>query len=81
MYVDYIKALQLNNAVKANLHIVYTPLYGKGHQLVPQALQTFGLQCITMMKEQRNPDPNFLTVSSLYLQEAEAFELAIQYGH
>ncbi|QTL50581.1 phospho-sugar mutase [Priestia aryabhattai] len=81
VYLDYIKGLQLHkDAVKANLHIVYTPLHGTGHKLVPQALQTFGFQHITVVNEQRNPDPNFSTVSSPNPEEAQAFELAIQYG-
>lgn len=82
VYLDYVKGLQLNkDAAKANLHIVYTPLHGTGHKLVPQALQAFGFQHITVVNEQRNPDPNFSTVSSPNPEEAQAFELAIQYGH
>jgi phosphoglucomutase len=82
VYLDYVKDLQLNkDAAKANLHIVYTPLHGTGHKLVPQALQAFGFQHITVVNEQRNPDSNFSTVSSPNPEEAQAFELAIQYGH
>ncbi|MED4292710.1 phospho-sugar mutase [Priestia megaterium] len=81
VYLDYVKGLQLNNnAAKTNLHIVYTPLHGTGQTLVPQALQNVGLQHITIVDEQRNPDPNFSTVSSPNPEEAQAFQLAIQYG-
>jgi len=81
VYLDYVKGLQLNNnAVKTNLHIVYTPLHGTGQTLIPQALQNTGFQHITIVEEQKNPDPNFSTVSSPNPEEAQAFQLAIQYG-
>ena len=80
VYLDYVKSLQLNeNAAKAHLHIVYTPLHGTGHTLVPQALQAFGFENMTIVNEQANPDPNFPTVSSPNPEEAQAFELAIKY--
>ncbi|WP_309148692.1 phospho-sugar mutase [Priestia megaterium] len=81
VYLDYVKGLQLNNnAAKTNLHIVYTPLHGTGQKLVPQVLQNAGFQHITIVDEQKNPDPNFSTVSSLNPEEAQAFQLAIRYG-
>ncbi|MED4281730.1 phospho-sugar mutase [Priestia megaterium] len=81
VYLDYVKGLQLNKgAAKTNLHIVYTPLHGTGQMLVPQALQNAGFQHITIVNEQKNPDPNFSTVASPNPEEAQAFELAIQYG-
>ncbi|WP_349768469.1 phospho-sugar mutase [Priestia megaterium] len=81
VYLDYVKGLQLNSdETKINLHIVYTPLHGTGQTLVPQALQNAGFQHITIVDEQKNPDPNFLTVSSPNPEEAQAFQLAIQYG-
>jgi phosphoglucomutase len=81
VYLGYVKGLQLNNnAAKTNLPIVYTPLHGTGQTLVPQALQNAGFQHITIVDEQRNPDPNFSTVSSPNPEETQAFQLAIQYG-
>lgn len=81
VYLVYVKGLQLNNdGVKTNLHIVYTPLHGTGQTLVPQALQNVGFQHITIVNEQKNPDPNFSTLSSPNSEEAQAFQLAIQYG-
>ncbi len=60
VYLDYVKSLQLNeDAAKAHLHIVYTPLHGTEHKLVPQALQAFGFENIMIVNEQENPDPNF----------------------
>ncbi|WP_371129358.1 phospho-sugar mutase [Priestia aryabhattai] len=79
VYLDYVKGLQLNKDV-ANLHIVYTPLHGTGQTLMPQALQNAGFQHITIVNEQKNPDPNFSTLSSPNPEEAQAFQLAIQYG-
>ncbi|PET70538.1 phosphoglucomutase [Priestia megaterium] len=79
VYLDYVKGLQLKKAA-TNIHIVYTPLHGTGQKLVPQALQNAGFQHITIVDEQKNPDPNFSTVSSPNPEEAQAFQLAIQYG-
>lgn len=79
VYLDYVKGLQLNKDV-ANLHIVYTPLHGTGQTLMPQALQNTGFQHITIVDEQRNPDPHFSTVASPNPEEAQAFQLAIKYG-
>ncbi|MCF6794976.1 phospho-sugar mutase [Bacillus sp. ET1] len=81
VYLDYVKGLQLNkDAATTNLHIVYTPLHGTGQKLVPQALQNYGFQHITIVNEQKNPDPNFPTVSASNPEEAQAFQLAIRYG-
>ncbi|MGF9891946.1 phospho-sugar mutase [Priestia megaterium] len=79
VYLDYVKGLQLNKAAP-NLHIVYTPLHGTGQTLVPQAFQNAGFQHITIVDEQKNPDPNFSTLSSPNPEEAQAFQLAVQYG-
>ncbi|MEI4525077.1 phospho-sugar mutase [Priestia megaterium] len=79
VYLDYVKGLQLNKDV-ANLHIVYTPLHGTGQTLIPQALQNAGFRHITIVDEQKNPDSNFSTVPSPNPEEAQAFQLAIQYG-
>jgi len=81
VYLDYVKGLQLNsNASNTNLHFVYTPLHGTGQTLIPQALQNAGFQYITIVDDQKNPDPNFPTLSSPNPEEAQAFQLAIQYG-
>jgi len=81
VYLDYVKGLQLNkDAATTNLHIVYTQLHGTGQKLVPQALQNYGFQHITIVDEQKNPDPNFPTVSAPNPEEAQAFQLTIQYG-
>ncbi|WP_234419937.1 hypothetical protein [Priestia megaterium] len=74
VYLDYVKGLQLNkDAAKTNLHIIYTPLHGTGQKLMPQALQNYGFQHITIVDEQKNPDPNFSTVSAPNPEEAQAF--------
>ncbi|MEH7318935.1 phospho-sugar mutase [Priestia megaterium] len=57
VYLDYVKGLQLKKDVTiTNLHIVYTPLHGTGQKLVPQALQNYGFQHITIVDEQKNAD-------------------------
>lgn len=54
VYLNYVKGLQLNkDTATTNLHIVYTPLHGTGQKLVPQALQNYGFQHITIVDEQK----------------------------
>jgi phosphoglucomutase len=82
VYIDYVKSLQLqtDSTQKKALRIVYTPLHGTGSKLIPQALHAFGFNQLTIVKEQEAPDPNFSTVVSPNPEEAQAFQLAIQYG-
>ena len=72
--------LQTDSTQKKALRIVYTPLHGTGSKLIPQALHAFGFNQLTIVKEQEAPDPNFSTVVSPNPEEAQAFQLAIQYG-
>jgi len=53
-------------------------LHGTGITLVPQALQMFGFQNITIVEEQKTPDGNFPTVKSPNPEEKSAMEIAIR---
>jgi len=56
VYLDYVKGLQLNKcAVKANLHIVYTPLHGTGHRWCFKLAIQYG--------QQTDPDADRLGVA------------------
>ncbi|MCK9340044.1 MAG: phospho-sugar mutase [Bacteroidales bacterium] len=81
VYLQKIAQLSLNpDAVHAQnqLRIVYTSLHGTGITLVPQALQMFGFQNITIVEEQKTPDGNFPTVKSPNPEEKSAMEIAIR---
>ena len=57
------------------LHIIYTPLHGAGHALVPEVLHRAGFENITTVAEQMVLDGNFPTVKKPNPQYAESFEL------
>lgn len=69
------------NAVKdvANdLKIVYTPLHGTGHKLVPAILERIGLKHLYKVEEQFKIDGNFPTVEKPNPEYAEVFDLGIK---
>lgn len=61
-----------------NLHIIYTPLHGAGHALVPEILRRAGFENVTTVTEQMVLDGNFPTVKKPNPQYAESFELGIK---
>ncbi len=68
------------NAVRAvadDLKIVYTPLHGAGHKLVPEVLGRIGLKHLYKVDEQFKIDGNFPTVEKPNPEYAEVFKLGI----
>ena len=63
--------------VADELKIVYTPLHGTGHRLVPEILKRTGLKHLYKVDEQFKIDGNFPTVSKPNPEYAEVFELGI----
>ncbi len=69
------------NAVKAvaeDLKIVYTPLHGTGHKLVPEILKRIGLKHLYRVDEQFVIDGNFPTVEKPNPEYADVFKLGIK---
>ncbi len=62
-YIAEVEKRQVNPGIckDANLNIVYTPLNGAGNKLVRRALADIGVENVTVVKEQENPDGNFTT--------------------
>lgn len=60
-----------------DLKIVYSPIHGTGITLVPQALERFGFNSVTLVEEQSTPDGNFPTVVYPNPEEKEAMTLAL----
>jgi phosphoglucomutase len=60
-----------------NLKIVYTPLHGTGHRLVPEALKGRGFQNVLVVPQQAKPDGEFPTVKSPNPEEASALTMAL----
>lgn len=69
------------NAVKAvadDLKIVYTPLHGTGHKLVPEILKRIGLKHLYRVEEQFVIDGNFPTVEKPNPEYANVFTRGIE---
>ena len=64
---------------KSGLKIVYTPLNGTGNKPVRTNLNRIGIQEVTVVKEQENPDGNFTTCPYPNPEIREALQLGLQY--
>lgn len=64
---------------KSGLNIVYTPLNGTGNKPVRTILNRIGIQEVTVVKEQENPDGNFTTCPYPNPEIREALQLGLQY--
>ena len=80
-YLDKVEEQLVNpDAVKKvadDLKIVYSPLHGTGHKLVPEILSRIGLKHIYRVEEQFVIDGNFPTVEKPNPEYAEVFRLGI----
>ncbi|PVG04091.1 Phosphoglucomutase, first 3 domain-containing protein [Serendipita vermifera] len=81
-YFSTLKNLVAPMQVPTNntLKFVTTPMHGVGNKPVLRALQDIGLtsDCISVVKEQQNPDPEFPTVSFPNPEEHGALSLAMK---
>ena len=64
--------------VADSLKIVYTPLHGTGHDLVPKIMERIGLKHLYTVKEQMIISGDFPTVAKPNPEYPEVFELGIQ---
>ncbi len=64
--------------VADDLKIVYTPLHGTGHKLVPEILESIGLKHLYKVEEQFKIDGNFPTVEKPNPEYADVFKLGIE---
>ena len=81
-YLEAVQAQAVNpDAVKAvadDLKIVYSPLHGAGHRLVPEVLKRMGLRHLYPVSEQMVTDGNFPTVKKPNPEYPEVFALGIE---
>lgn len=64
---------------KSGLKIVYTPLNGTGNKPVRTILNRIGIQEVTVVKEQENPDGNFTTCPYRTQKFGKHCRLGLQY--
>lgn len=81
---DYFKnvlaqGINTDLCAKSGLKIVYTPLNGTGNKPVRTILNRIGIQEVTIVKEQENPDGNFTTCPYPNPEIREALQLGLQY--
>ena len=81
-YLANVQAQAVNpNAVKAvadDLKIVYSPLHGTGHKLVPEIMRRTGLRHLYTVDEQMVIDGNFPTVKKPNPEYPDVFTLGIK---
>jgi phosphoglucomutase len=79
-YIKSTCALSLSpESIKAqkDLKIVYSSIHGSGITLVPQVLERFGFENVSIVQEQAVTDGNFPTVIYPNPEEAEALSMAL----
>ncbi|GAA3527444.1 phospho-sugar mutase [Nonomuraea rosea] len=74
-YIDAVLELPLGDA--RDLRIAYTPLHGVGAATLTGAFMAAGFETPMAVEEQRNPDPDFPTVSFPNPEEPGAMDLAV----
>ena len=60
------------------LNVVYTPLNGTGHRIVPEVLKRAGLTELHVVEQQSKPDGNFTTCPYPNPEKDEALSLALK---
>ena len=80
-YFQNVLAQGINTKLCADsgLKIVYTPLNGTGNKPVREILKRIGIQDVTVVAEQENPDGNFPTCPYPNPEIREALELGLKY--
>ncbi|MEQ4715181.1 phospho-sugar mutase [Nonomuraea sp. B19D2] len=74
-YVYAVTSLPLGDA--RDLRVAYTPLHGVGSATLTGAFLAAGFESPVAVEEQRNPDPDFPTVSFPNPEEPGAMDLAV----
>lgn len=79
-YLDNVQAQTVNKDIckNAELKVVYTPLNGAGNKLVRKILARIGVEDITVVPEQENPDGNFTTCPYPNPEIREALDLGLK---
>ncbi|SIS42842.1 phospho-sugar mutase [Salimicrobium flavidum] len=79
-YLEAVQGIRISDETDKDLAIVFTPLHGTAHMLVPASLKEAGYRNVSLVEEQAIPDPEFSTVASPNPEEHQAFAMAIEKG-
>ncbi|MDF5751288.1 phospho-sugar mutase [Spongiactinospora sp. TRM90649] len=77
-YLDAVTALPLGDPEVRELTVAYTPLHGVGAATLAEAFRRAGFAPPHMVAAQRDPDPDFSTVSFPNPEEPGAMDLALE---
>ena len=77
-YLSRLEKAALRPRAKSDIRIVYTPLHGTGHKIVPRVLRHFGFENLLTVEAQSVPDGGFPTVDSPNPEERDALAMAIE---
>ncbi|WP_088654989.1 phospho-sugar mutase [Geofilum rhodophaeum] len=81
LFIDAVKKISLNPEVikrQKDLKIVFSPIHGTTHKMVPDALRSFGFSNIINVPEQDVVSGDFPTVISPNPEEPAALKMAIE---
>lgn len=70
----------VENDTAKEIKIVYTPFHGSGLVPVKEVLEKAGYTNVHVVREQADPNPDFITVKSPNPEDKEGFYLAIEQG-
>ena len=81
-YFDYVKSLSVrgDDDIDRSVSVVYTPLNGAGSLPLSTIMEERGFENFIVVKEQKDPDPEFTTVPFPNPEDPRAFELTEKYG-
>ena len=81
-YLDYVKSLSQrdDDELDKTVGVVYTPLNGAGSIPLSKVMEERGFKNFFLVKEQKDPDPDFTTVPFPNPEDSRAFELAEKLG-
>lgn len=80
IYLDAIDDLLYNPTTKKDIKIVFTPVHGTSQEIMPKAFAKFGYENFIPVVEQMPADPEFTNTKSSNPEEAECYEMAIDYA-
>ncbi len=81
-YINMVKSLAIRDEseIDKTINAVYTPLNGAGSMPVLRVLDEMGYNNVSVVKEQKDPDPNFTTIGYPNPEDPKAFKYSEDLG-